>query len=225
MLTRELLGTARVPGGEELRLFSHGRDFIIALGRNELMSTRMRHSEEQLAELTLSRLERPDPRLLIGGYGMGFTLRAALAARPRARVTVAELVPEIVDWARGPMADLTAGCLDDPRVELAIGDVSAFIDDAADGTSERYDAILLDVDNGPDGLVRAQNGRIYRAEGLRAAKAALAPGGVLAVWSAAPDAGFTRRLEKAGFAVETLEVRARPNGKGPRHTIWFARRS
>ena len=223
MIARELLGTAQVPGGEELRLFAHGRDFIIALGRNELMSTRMRHSEEQLAELTLDRLERADPHMLIGGYGMGFTLRAALAARPNVRATVAELVPEIVAWARGPMAELTAGCLDDTRVTLAMGDVSAFIDDAADGTAEQYDAILLDVDNGPDGLVRAQNGRIYSFAGLRAAKAALAPGGVLAVWSAARDAGFTRRLEKAGFAVEEVEVRARANGKGPRHTIWFAR--
>ena len=225
MIARELLGTAQVPGGEELKLFSHGRDFMIVLGRNELMSTRMRHSEEQLAELTLARLEKADPHLLVGGYGMGFTLRAALAARPRGRVTVAELVPEIVAWARGPMAELTAGCLDDPRVTLRMGDVAAEIDDAADGTSERYDAILLDVDNGPDGLVRAQNGRLYSFAGLRAAKAALAPGGVLAVWSAARDPAFTRRLEKAGFAVEEVEIRARPNNKGPRHTIWFARRA
>jgi spermidine synthase len=224
MIARELLGTAQVPGGEELRLFAHGRDFIIGLGRNELLSTRMRYSEEQLAELTLARIERADPHLLIGGYGMGFTLRATLAARPQARVTVAELVPEIVEWARGPMAELTAGCLDDPRVALRMGDVAAFIDDAADGTSEPYDAILLDVDNGPDGLVRAENGRIYAFAGLRAARAALAPGGVLAVWSAARDPAFTRRLEKARFAVEEIEVRARPNNKGPRHTIWFARR-
>lgn len=224
MITRELLGTAQVPDGEELRLYAHGRDFIITLGRNELMSTRMRYSEEQLAELTLARLDRADPHLLIGGYGMGFTLRAALAARPQVRATVAEIVPEIVAWARGPMAELTAGCLDDPRVTLRMGDVLAFIDDAADGTSGRYDAILLDVDNGPDGLVRAQNGRIYSFAGLRAAKAALEPGGVLAVWSAARDPAFTKRLEKAGFAVGEVEVRARPNGKGPRHTIWFARR-
>jgi len=223
MIARELLGTAHVPGGEELRLFRHGRDFMIVLGHNELMSTRMRHSEEQLAELTLARLTGAAPRLLIGGYGMGFTLRAALAARPEAQVTVAELVPEIVEWARGPMAELTGDCLDDPRVELRMGDVSAFIDDAADGTSERYDAILLDVDNGPDGLVRAENGRIYSFAGLRAARAALASGGVLAIWSAGRDPAFTRRLEKAGFAVEEVAVRARPNNKGPRHTIWFAR--
>jgi spermidine synthase len=223
MIARELLGTAQVPDGAELRLYAHGRDFIIALDRNELMSTRMRHSEEQLAELTLDRLERADPHLLIGGYGMGFTLRAALAARADVQVTVAELVPEIIEWARGPMAGLTDGCLDDPRVRLGMGDVSAFIDDAADGTTGQYDAILLDVDNGPDALVHEQNRRIYRFEGLRAARAALAPGGVLAVWSAERDAAFTRRLEKAGFAVEEVEVRARPNNKGPRHVIWFAR--
>jgi spermidine synthase len=225
MIARELLGTAQVPGGEELRLFAHGRDFIIALGRNELMSTRMRGSEEALATMTLARLATPAPRLLVGGYGMGFTLRAALAAHPRVRVTVAELVPEIIEWARGPMAELTAGCLEDPRVTLGMGDVSAFIDDAADGTTGQYDAILLDVDNGPDALVHEQNGRIYRFEGLRAAKAALVPGGVLAVWSAARDAAFTRRLEKAGFVVDEVEVRGRPNNKGPRHVIWFARRA
>jgi spermidine synthase len=222
MIARELLGTAQVPGGEELRLFAHGRDFMIVMGQNELMSTRMRFSEEQLAELTVARLAVPAPRLLIGGYGMGFTLRAALAACPEASVTVAELVPEIVEWARGPMAELTAGCLDDPRVSLRMGDVSAFIDDAADGTSETYDAILLDVDNGPDALVHEQNRRIYAFNGLRAAKAALAPGGVLAIWSAGRDPAFTRRLEKAGFRVEEVEVRARPNNKGPRHVIWFA---
>jgi len=223
MIARELLGTAQVPGGEELRLFRHDRDFMIVLDRNELMSTRMRGSEEALATMTLERLGAAAPRLLIGGYGMGFTLRAALAAHPQARITVAELVPEIIEWARGPMAGLTAGCLDDLRVTLRLGDVSAFIDDAADGTSERYDAILLDVDNGPDALVHEQNRRIYSFAGLRAAKAALAPGGVLAIWSAARDPAFTRRLEKAGFAVEDVEVRARPNNKGPRHVIWFAR--
>ena len=160
MIAREHLGTANVPGGEELRLFRHDRDFMIVMGHNELMSTRMRGSEEALATMTLERLAAPVPHLLIGGYGMGFTLRAALAANPQARVTVAELVPEIVAWARGPMAGLTAGCLDDPRVTLGMGDVLAWIDDAADGTTEQYDAILLDVDNGPDALVHEQNRRI-----------------------------------------------------------------
>ena len=222
MIARELVGTARAPGGEELRLFRHDRDFMIVLDRNELMSTRMRGSEEALATMTLERLSAPAPRLLVGGYGMGFTLRAALAAHPRARVTVAELVPEIIEWARGPMAELTAGCLDDPRVALRMGDVAAEIDDAADGTTGQYDAILLDVDNGPNALVHERNRRLYSFAGLRAAKTALAPGGVLAIWSAARDPAFTRRLEKAGFAVEEVEVRARPNNKGPRHTIGFA---
>jgi len=222
MTPRELLGTAQVPGGQLLSLYRRGRDFMIVLDRNELMSSRMSGSEEALANLTIDRLGgRAAPHLLIGGYGMGFTLRAALARLGvDARVTVAELVPEIIDWARGPMAELMAGCLDDPRVTLAMGDVA---DAIADGRG-RYDAILLDVDNGPDGLVRDANDRLYSARGLQGAKAALRPGGVLAVWSAGADAAFTRRLNEAGFAVDEVKVRARSNGKGPQHVIWFARR-
>ena len=234
MIARELLGTAQVPGGAELRLYAHGRDFMIVLDRNELMSTRMRGSEEAMAVLSIERLAKvdeaanPAPHLLIGGYGMGFTLRAALAALgPKAKVTVAELVPDIIAWARGPMAELTAGCLDDPRVTLRSGDVSDVIREGGG----RYDAILLDVDNGPDGLVRDDNDRIYSRSGLGAAKHALRPGGVLAIWSAAPDPGFARRLASAGFAVEEVAVSARGNspegkkGKGPRHIIWFARKA
>lgn len=222
MITRQHLATAFVPGGEELRLYSHDRDFMILLKRDELMSTRMRGSEEALAVQTIARLgERTAPRLLIGGYGMGFTLRAALTALDgEALVTVAELVPEIVEWARGAMAELTAGCLDDPRVSLELTDVA----DVIRATTASWDAILLDVDNGPDGLVRAANDRIYSPAGLAAAKRALRPGGVLAVWSAAPDPGFTRRLRSAGLAVEEVSISARANGKGPRHVIWFARR-
>jgi spermidine synthase len=223
MQPRELLATALVPDGEELRLFRRGQDFMIVLGRNELMNSRMSGSEEALAEMTIDRLrDKAAPHLLIGGYGMGFTLRAALAALPkRARATVAELVPAIIDWARGPMADLAAGCLDDPRVNVIKRDVAALIGEAKGD----YDAILLDVDNGPDGLTRDANDRLYSANGLAAAKAALKPGGILAVWSAAPDAAFTRRLKQAGFAVEEVVVRARNNGKGPRHVIWFAQRN
>lgn len=221
MTPRELLGTAEVPGGDPLRLFRRGADFMIVLDRNELMNSRMSGSEEALATMTIERLHTPAPHLLIGGYGMGFTLRAALAKLgPAARVTVAELVPEIVAWARGPMAALTAGCLDDPRVALRYGDVA---DAIADGAGQ-YDAILLDVDNGPDGLVRAANDRIYAARGLATARAALRPGGVLAVWSAGKDPAFTRRLREAGFAVDEVSVRARSNGKGAMHTIWFGRR-
>ncbi len=219
MTPRELLGVARVPGGEELRLFRRGGDFMIVLDRNELMSTRMNGSEEALATMTCARLGVPAPHLLIGGYGMGFTLRAALAAlAPDARVTVAELVPEIVEWARGPMAEVAAGCLDDPRVSVVLDDVADVI---ARGP-RTYDAILLDVDNGPDGLVRAENDRLYSRAGLAAARAALRPGGVLAVWSAGTDPAFARRLAGAGFAVDEVKVRARSNGKGPVHVIWFA---
>lgn len=216
---RELIDTARIPGGDELRLYRRGDDFIIAIGGNELMNSRMSGSEEALAVMSCDRLRRPETaRLLIGGYGMGFTLRAALAALgPDAKIIVAELVPEIIDWARGPMKGLAAGCLDDPRVELVIGDVAAAI---AAGRGH-YDAILLDVDNGPDGLVRDANDGIYSAAGLASAKAALRPGGTLAIWSAAPDARFTRRLIAAGFKVEEVACRARAGGKGARHIIWF----
>lgn len=222
MIAPELIGVASVPGGDELRLFRRGRDFMIVLDRNELMSSRMSGSEEALAEMSCARLRgRAAPRLLIGGYGMGFTLRAALKRLGRdAKVTVAELVPEVVAWARGPMAAMTAGCLDDPRVRLVEEDVAETIAAAPNV----YDAILLDVDNGPDGLTRAGNNRLYSAGGLASAKAALRSGGVLAIWSAAPDAAFTRRLKGAGFTVEEVAIRARANGKGPRHVIWFATR-
>ena len=220
MKPRTLIGTAVVPGGEPLRLFQRGDDFMIVLDRNELMNSRMSGSEEALAVMTCARFRGGTaPHLLIGGYGMGFTLRAALALlQTDARVTVAELVPEIIVWARGPMVALTAGCLDDSRVTMIERDVAVVIDASPGG----YDAILLDVDNGPDGLTRAANDRLYSMAGLAMAKAALKPGGVLAIWSAAPDAAFARRLKDSGFTVEEVVVRARSNGKGPRHIIWFA---
>lgn len=221
MKIRELIDTAAVPGGGELRLYRRGDDYIIVIDRDELMSSRMSGSEEALAQMSCDRLRSAKAaHLLIGGYGMGFTLRAALAALgDDAKVTVAELVPAIIDWARGPMAHIAQGCLDDPRVELAIGDVATAIASA----TRRYDAILLDVDNGPDGLTHPANDRLYSAAGLAAAKAALKPGGILAIWSAAPDPKFARRLSVSGFQVEEVGVRARSNGKGPRHVIWFAR--
>src|SRR4051812_16871551 len=220
MKVRELLATAQVPGGGELRLFRRDGDYMIVLDRNELMNSRMSGSEEQLATLTVAQLSnRTDPRLLIGGYGMGFTLRAGLAALPAgASVEVAELVPEIIAWARGPMAELTAGCLDDPRVTVVEGDVAT----AIAGARGSYDAILLDVDNGPDGLTRAGNDGLYSAAGLAAAKSALVRGGILAIWSAGDDPAFTRRLTANGFAANPTRVRARANGKGAQHTIWLA---
>ena len=222
MTPRELVGVAEVPGGPPLRLFRRGGDFMIVLDRNELMSTRQRGSEIALGTMTCDRIAGvAAPRLLIGGYGMGFTLRAVLPRLgPAARVTVAELVPGIVEWAKGPMAALTDGCLDDPRVALRMGDVAEAIREGRGA----YDAILLDVDNGPDGLTRPANDGIYTARGLAEARAALRPGGVLAIWSAAPDAAFARRLAQADLAVEEVRVRARENGKGATHVIWFATR-
>lgn len=220
MIPWTLLDTAPVPGGSgELRLKRRGAEFSIMAGATELMNSRLSGSEQALATLSCARLAgRAAPRLLIGGLGMGFTLRAALSeVGPEARIVVAELVPAVIAWARGPMAELFAGSLDDPRVSLHEGDVA----EAIRGGRGSYDAILLDVDNGPGGLTRAANDGLYSAAGLGAARAALRPGGVLAVWSSAPDDGFTRRLRQAGFAVE--EARVRAHGKsGARHVIWLA---
>ncbi|MGZ3315472.1 MAG: spermidine synthase, partial [Caulobacteraceae bacterium] len=205
------LDTATVPDdGGELRLMQRGEEYSIMSGSIELMNSRVSGSEEALAVLVSARLgHAPAPSVLIGGYGMGFTLRAALASLgPKARITVAELTPAVVAWARGPMARLTAGCLDDPRVRIVEGDVARLIG-AAGGV---YDAILLDVDNGPEGLSRAANDRIYDRAGLDAAHRALRPGGILAVWSSSPSVPFGRRLRQAGFEVEEHRVRASRNG-------------
>ncbi|MDR3506390.1 MAG: spermidine synthase [Caulobacteraceae bacterium] len=216
------LDTAEIPNdGGTLKLMRRGSEFSIMLGANELMNSRLSGSEEALATLTCERLKAPGAaRILIGGLGMGFTLRAALKALPPgARVEVSELVPAVAAWARGPMAEIFAGCLDDPRVTLIERDVAELIA----GARGAYDAILLDVDNGPEGLTHAANDRLYDRAGLAAAKAALRSGGVLAVWSSAPDAGFTKRLRQAGLATEEVKVRA-GRGRGARHVIWLATR-
>ena len=221
-LEDELIGTARVPDGVELKLVRNGDDFAILLDRNELMSTDICASEEELATMTLDRLgDRPAPQLLIGGYGMGFTLRAALRVLgPDAEVTVAEIDPEIIEWARGPMRGHTNGCLDDPRVVLVNDDVAMLIGTAR----EAYDAILLDVDNGPEGLTRRLNDDLYSDNGLKAALSALTPGGILAVWSATPEPSFNVQLEKAGFEVDEVHVRAQLGNKVDHHLIWFCRK-
>ncbi|MCV9936197.1 hypothetical protein OIU35_07450 [Boseaceae bacterium BT-24-1] len=215
------LDAAQIPGGGTLKLMRRGEDeFSITLGHNELMNSRLKGSEEALASLAIERIgQRPKPRLLIGGLGMGFTLRAALAALPvDAEIVVAELVPAVVAWARGPLAAIFAGCLDDPRVSVREADVATVIREAPGS----YDAILLDVDNGPDGLMVEANDRLYDHAGLSYAKAALRPGGVLAVWSAGPDRNFTQRLRQAGLAVEERTVRARAASGGAKHVIWLA---
>ncbi|NNJ71040.1 MAG: spermidine synthase, partial [Kiritimatiellales bacterium] len=185
----------------------------------ELMNSRMHGSEEALAELACRQLrDRTTPRILIGGLGMGFTLRAALDhLGPGAEVIVAELVPAVIQWNRSHLADLAGQPLADPRATVREADVAQVIKEKR-GT---FDAILLDVDNGPDGLTHAGNDRLYSRGGIAAAKAALKPGGLLGVWSAEPDKSFTKRLRGAGFSIEEHTVRARKT-KGRRHTIWLA---
>lgn len=209
-----------MPGGGTLRLMRRGDEYSIMLGSNELMNSRLSGSEEALATLTGERMQHHKrPHILIGGLGMGFTLRAALdAMADDARITVAELVPAVVTWARGPMASIFGSCLADPRVAIHEGDVGPMI---ASRTGA-YNAILLDVDNGPEGLTRRANDDIYDGRGLRAAHRALRPGGVLSVWSSGPDRMFTKRLKQSGFTVEEVRVRARGKKRGARHTIWLA---
>lgn len=218
MIPWETLDSAPIPGGGEMRLRRRGDEYWIVVGTEVLMNSRMRGSEEELARLTLEKVAgRPRPRVLIGGLGMGFTLRAALPLLPAdAQVTVAELMPAVVRWARGPMAAFHAGTLDDPRVTIFEGDVGVAIRGGG------WDAILLDVDNGPEGLSRPGNDALYGHAGLAAAKAALKPGGVLSVWSSGPDRGFTRRLQQAGFKVAEEVSRARGRAGGSRHVIWLA---
>jgi len=218
-----VLDSAPLPDGSgDLRLKQRGGEFSIMLGSNELMNSRLSGSEEALAKLVCERLiSRPRIKMLIGGLGMGFTLRAALAHLPAdAEVEVAELIPAVVEWARGPMAAVFGGSLDDPRVKVTVADVASVIAHAKGG----YDAILLDVDNGPEGLTVEANDRLYAAGGLQAAKEALRQAGILAVWSSGPDHSFTRRLRDAGFATEEVTARARRTGGGARHVIWIAAR-
>jgi spermidine synthase len=200
-----------------------GAEFSIRLGHNELMNSRLSGSEQALATLACERIRsRERPRILIGGLGMGFTLRAALAVLGReARITVAELVPAVIAWARAPMAEIFADSLTDPRVRIEETDVGRLIQDGKSG----YDAILLDVDNGPAALTRKANDALYEPAGLAAAHAALRPGGVLGVWSSGPDPNFARRLRKAGFGVDEIVVRATGKGGGARHVIWIASRA
>jgi spermidine synthase len=218
-----LLDSAQVPGdGGELRLYRRNDEFSIKVaGRGELMNSRTHGSEDALAEHTCARLKDcSKPRLLIGGLGMGFTLAAALRhIGDQAQVVVAELVPAVVEWNRGPLGEHSGHPLQDPRVTVREGDVARIL------MTERqaYDAILLDVDNGPEGLTRSENDWLYSLDGLEAAYEALRPRGVLAVWSAGPDQDFMQRLRKVGFGVDEVRVRAH-GSKGARHIIWFARR-
>jgi spermidine synthase len=217
------LDTGKIPGdGGELRLARRGAEFSIRLGTIELMNSRLSGSEEALATIVCGRLgPRSRPRILIGGLGMGFTLRAAQAVLPvGARIVVAELVPSVVAWARGPMAELFGDSLADPRLTIREADVL----EVMQASPAAFDAILLDVDNGPEGLTRRSNDRIYDYPGLRTALGALAPGGILAVWSQGPDNAFAQRLRSCGSDVEEIFVRANKGRSGARHVIWLATR-
>jgi spermidine synthase len=215
------IDSARVPGAEvELRLMQRGDEFSMKLGANELMNSRLSGSEQALATLACRRIEAVQaPHLLIGGLGMGFTLRAALAVLGlKARITVAELVPAVIAWARGPMATIFGDSLTDPRATILSADVAAVIASHA----AAFDAILLDVDNGPEGLTRKANDALYDLKGLKAIRRALRPKGVLAVWSSGPNAAFSKRLRETGFDVNEVAVRATTKRSGARHVIWFA---
>lgn len=214
------LADATAPDGGALRLMRRGHEFSIRVDGAELMNNRLSGSEEALATLSIARIPgRKQARILIGGLGMGFTLRAAQnAAGAGAALVVAEIVPEVIEWAKGPMAEMFGDCLSDPRVTLRAADVGEVI--RADVAA--WDAILLDVDNGPEGMTRPGNDSLYGEAGLEWASRALRPGGVLAVWSAVGDPAFTRRLRTAGFEVEVASTRASRTGKGAKHTIWLA---
>ncbi len=221
MIPWEFLDSAQVPGnGGELRLYRGGGEFSIRVDGCELMNSRLHGSEDALAELASARIaDRPSPRVLIGGLGMGYTTAAALRRLGvAAQVVVAELVPAVVVWNRGPLAELAGHPLQDPRVTVREIDVAQVLQ----AERRAYDAILLDVDNGPDWLTRQGNDWLYARAGLAAAFAALRPAGVLVVWSAGPDRAFAKRLGQAGFEVTEVSARARGPGGGGRHTIWLA---
>jgi spermidine synthase len=218
------IDTSRVPGADiELRLMRRGEEFSMMLGQNELMNSRLSGSEEALATLTCKKIEAVKrPHLLVGGLGMGFTLRAALAVLGReARITVAELVPAVIAWARGPMAELFGDSLTDPRASILEADVV----DVIKSSPSAFDAILLDVDNGPEALIRKANDALYDSNGLQAIRRALRPGGMLAVWSSGPNIAFTKRLRAADFDVNEVGVRATTKRSGAHHLIWFATKS
>ena len=221
MIPWEEIDRAEVPGHVgEVTLLKRGTEFSIRTVGTELMNSRLHGSEGALGELTCSRIKRKSGlRILIGGLGMGYTLAAALEqSEPDTLITVSELIPAVVRWNRVHLGHIAGMPLDNPRISVEEEDVAETIRKR----KSAWDAILLDVDNGPDGLTRKANDRLYGRSGLKTSFSALRPGGILAVWSSGADEAFTRRLKQGGFRTETLTVRARKHGKGGRHTIWLA---
>lgn len=223
MIAWEHLDTTPIPGTDtELRLSLRDDEFTIGIVNGGiLMSSRAHDSEDELANHTCRKVaKRPAARVLIGGLGMGFTLAAALKQLgPDSEVVVAELVPAVVEWNRGPLGEHAGYPLNDERTTVSVGDVAKILQ------SERqaFDAIMLDVDNGPEGMTRKKNNWLYSFDGLTAAYTALKREGILAVWSAGPDRNFRERLRKVGFKVSQTRVRAH-NKKGDLHMIWFGER-
>ncbi len=227
MIPWKLLDQAKLPGSaEDLRLYQRGIEFSIKVGNYELMNSRLYGSEDAMAKLACQKItDQPGTRVLVGGLGMGYTLRSALnVLGAKAQVVVAELVPAVVKWNQGFLTDLAGSPLEDNRVTLHETDVAQIIK-----TSKcSYDAILLDVDNGPRELTRSDNNWLYSLNGLKTAFAALRPDGVLAIWSPGPDTAFAKRLHQAGFELEEVRVPARGGGKskgGAHHIIWTAIRA
>ena len=225
MIPWKLLDTAQTPGdGSELRLYERANEFSIKVGKYELMNSRVYGSEDALGKLGCQKIAKhPRARVLIGGLGMGYTVRSALdELGDTAQVAVAELIPEVVQWNRGVLAGLAGHPLDDERVSVHEFDVAELIKTPEGG----YNAILLDVDNGPQGLTVKENDWLYSPNGLDTTFAALKPKGVLAVWSSGPEAAFAKRLRRAGFEVEEVGLRASGKGKGGAHyTVYLAERS
>ena len=219
MKPQHTLGQASTPDGGEIVLYERDGAYFIRVNGLELMTSRAHGSEEDLARLALAKVKRKKPKVLVGGLGMGFTLRAVLDAVPRsAKVLVAEILPAVVAWNREELAHLAGKPLEDPRVAIVERDVAEIIAAAPSA----FDAVLLDVDNGPAALTVTENERLYGPSGLAAICRCLRPGGVLGVWSADPDKAFERRLAKAGFKASTETVPARRGAKGPKHTIFIA---
>jgi spermidine synthase len=220
MKPQTTIDSATTPDGKEIVLYERDGVFTIRVNGMELMSSRAHGSEEAMASLTMAEIRAASPRVLVGGLGMGYTTRRVLDhLSPRGLVTVAELLPEVVRWNREHLGHLAGSPLEDPRVELVEDDVARVMS-ARPGT---FDAVMLDVDNGPAALTDVRNDRLYRAEGLAVARRCLRPRGVLAVWSASPDRRFERTLSAAGFNVRVETVCARSGAKGPKHTIFIAR--
>jgi spermidine synthase len=219
MKPQHTLGRASTPDGGEIVLYERDGAYTIRVNGFELMTSRAHGSEEDLARLTLGRLTAKHPKILVGGLGMGYTLRAVLdVVPPSARVMVAEILPTVIAWNRDELAHLAHSPLEDPRVAVVERDVAEIIG----AGPAAFDAVLLDVDNGPAALSVKRNDALYSAPGLAAIRCCLRSGGVLGVWSADPDRAFEKRLRKAGFQLSVDTVAARRGAKGPKHTIFVA---